>query len=595
LPLEGESSAWLLQTRRATIALLEGYLMNTKCSFLLWIVATSITCGLNDTHAADPLPSWNDGAAKQSILDFVAKVTGPGSSDFVPESERIAVFDNDGCLWSEQPVYFQAFFIFDRISQLAPQHPEWKAKEPYASVLKGDLKSALSGGEHALIEMAMATHAGTTTEEFEKLVADWITTARHPTTGRRYTEMVYQPMLEVLKHLRANGFKTFIVSGGGIEFMRVFSQRVYGIPPEQVIGSSIKTEFQIRDGHPVLVRLPEINFVDDKAGKPVGIQTHIGRRPIAAFGNSDGDLQMMQWTAAGDRSRFCLYVHHTDGEREWAYDRESSIGRLSKGLDEARSRGWTVVDMKRDWKAVYPPTPVAHHYFMKVPHQHTAAWSYSGATGPKNWGNLDPAYHAADGERQSPIDINTDEAVLASLPDLTFQYRTEQISAINNGHTIQHDETPGSFLVVGGKGYTLEQFHMHAPSEHTINGRHYPLEMHFVHKAEDDQVLVVAVLVGEDEAGNLSFPLYKELPATAGEKVTVDRVRNPAEFLPARRDYFAYTGSFTTPPCTEGVRWVVMRHPVGAPSRAIERFAAILNANNRPVQKLNERLVHQSR
>ena len=305
-------------------------------------------------QAADPLASWNDDKAKHSIIEFVGKVTKESSLDFVPVAERIAVFDNDGTLWPEQPMYFQAFFIFDRIKQLAPQHPEWKTKEPFSSVLKGDLKSALAGGEHALIEMAMATHAGTTTEEFEKIVTDWITTAKHPKTGRLFTEMVYQPMLEVLTYLRANGFKTFIVSGGGIEFMRPWAERVYGIPPEQIIGSSIKTKFELRDGKPVLVRLPQMNFVDDKAGKPVGIQMHIGRRPIAAFGNSDGDLQMLQWTAAGKGARFCLYVHHTDAEREWAYDRTSSIGRLNKGLDEAKAKGWTVVDMKKDWKQVFP-------------------------------------------------------------------------------------------------------------------------------------------------------------------------------------------------------------------------------------------------
>jgi hypothetical protein len=303
--------------------------------------------------AADPLPSWNDGAAKASITAFVEKVTKEGSPDFVPPAERIATFDNDGCLWAEQPMYFQAIFIFDRIRALAPQHPEWKTKEPFASVLQGDVESALAGGEHALLEMAMATHAGMTTEEFEKIVKDWIATARHPRTGKRYTEMVYQPMLEVLAYLRANGFKTFIVSGGGVEFMRPWTESVYGIPPEQVIGSSIKAKYEMRDGKPVLVRLPEINFIDDKAGKPVGINQHIGRRPIAAFGNSDGDLQMLQWTTAGPEVRLALYVHHTDAEREWAYDRKSSVGRLDKGLDEARARGWTVVDMKQDWKVIY--------------------------------------------------------------------------------------------------------------------------------------------------------------------------------------------------------------------------------------------------
>lgn len=311
-------------------------------------------CVCYATAAADQLPSWNNTAPKKAIVAFVQKVTKPGSSDFVPLAERIATFDNDGCLWAEQPMYFQAFFLFDRIKALAPQHPEWKTKEPFASVLKGDVKAALAGGEHALLEMAMATHAGMTTEEFEKIVTDWITTAKHPVTKRLYTEMVYQPMLELLDYLRANGFKTFIVSGGGIEFMRPWTERVYGIPPEQVVGSSIKTKFEMRDGKPVLMRLPELNFIDDKAGKPIGINQHIGRRPIAAFGNSDGDLQMLQWTAAGKGPRFCLYVHHTDAEREWAYDRESHIGKLDKGLDEAKANGWTVVSMKDDWKAIFP-------------------------------------------------------------------------------------------------------------------------------------------------------------------------------------------------------------------------------------------------
>lgn len=304
-------------------------------------------------NAQDPLKSWNDTAAKKSIISFVEKVTQEGSPDFVPPAERIATFDNDGCLWAEQPMYFQAFFIFDRIKALAPQHPEWKEKEPFASVLKGDTKSALAGGEHAILEMAMATHAGMTTDEFETIVSDWLATAKHPTTGRPFTEMVYQPMVELLAYLRANGFKTFIVSGGGIEFMRPWTERVYGIPPEQVVGSSIKTKFEMRDGKPALVRLPELNFIDDKEGKPVGINSHIGRRPIAAFGNSDGDLQMLQWTSAGSGSRFCLYVHHTDADREWAYDRDSSVGRLDKGLDAAKANGWTVVNMKDDWKVIF--------------------------------------------------------------------------------------------------------------------------------------------------------------------------------------------------------------------------------------------------
>ena len=319
---------------------------------LLTLLITPLLA-LASARARDPLPSWSETAPKKAIKEFVAKVTKEGSADFVPPGERIAVFDNDGTLWSEQPMYFQAFFIFDRIKALAPQHPEWKDHEPFASVLKGDVKAALAGGEKVLLQMAMATHAGMTTEEFEKIVTDWIMTAKHPKTGRLYSEMVFQPMLELLAYLRANGFKTFIVSGGGIEFMRPWTEKVYGIPPEQVIGSSIKTKFEMRDGKPVLVRLPEINFIDDKEGKPVGINSHIGRRPIAAFGNSDGDLQMLQWTAAGPGPRFCLYVHHTDAAREWAYDRESHIGKLDTGLDGATAKGWSIVSMKDDWKRIF--------------------------------------------------------------------------------------------------------------------------------------------------------------------------------------------------------------------------------------------------
>jgi phosphoglycolate phosphatase-like HAD superfamily hydrolase len=281
-------------------------------------------------------------------------VSTAGGSKFVPPAERIAVFDNDGTLWAEQPMYFQLAFALDRVKALASQHPEWKDKEPFASLLKGDLKGALAGGEPAIFQIVMATHAGLTTEEFEQIVRDWIATAKHPKTGRPYTEMVYQPMLELLTLLRTNGFKTFIVSGGGIDFMRVFSERVYGIPPEQVIGSSGKLKFELRDGKPVLVKLPEIDFIDDKAGKPIGIQQHIGRRPIAAFGNSDGDLEMLQYTTAGSGARFALIIHHTDADREWAYDRQSPIGRLDKALDEAQAKGWTVVDMKQDWKLIYP-------------------------------------------------------------------------------------------------------------------------------------------------------------------------------------------------------------------------------------------------
>jgi phosphoserine phosphatase len=305
--------------------------------------------------SADPLDSWNDTPSKKAIISFVEKVTAKDTPDFVPPGERIAVFDNDGTLWGEQPMYFQAFFIFDRIKALAPQHPEWREKEPFASVLKGDVKTAMAGGEHALMEMAMATHAGMTTDEFEILVRNWIETARHPITNKPFGKMIYQPMLEVLSYLRGNGFKTFIVSGGGIEFMRPWAEKTYGIPPEQIIGSSIKTKFEMRNGGPVIVRLPELNFIDDKAGKPAAIQHHIGRRPLAAFGNSDGDLQMLQWTASGSGPRFCLYVHHDDGLREFKYDRRSSIGKLDKGLDEAAAKGWTVVSIKNDWNLIYPP------------------------------------------------------------------------------------------------------------------------------------------------------------------------------------------------------------------------------------------------
>jgi phosphoglycolate phosphatase-like HAD superfamily hydrolase len=308
----------------------------------------------NAAFAADPLPSWNDGQAKQSIIKFVNKVTTAGSQDFVSPPERIATFDNDGTLWSEQPMYFQLIFALDRVRALAPQHPEWQTQEPFASLLKGDLKGVMAGGEKVLLEIVMATHAGMTTEEFEKTVKDWLATARHPKTGKLYTEMVYQPMLELLTYLRANGFKTFIVSGGGIEFMRPWTEKVYGVPPEQVVGSSIKTKWEVRSGKPALVRLPEVNFIDDKTGKPVGINSHIGRRPIAAFGNSDGDQQMLEWTQAGNGARLMLLVHHDDARREWAYGPESKIGTFSDALmAEANQQGWTVVSMKNDWKKVF--------------------------------------------------------------------------------------------------------------------------------------------------------------------------------------------------------------------------------------------------
>lgn len=303
--------------------------------------------------ANDPLPSWNDGAAKRSITAFVEKVTKEGSPDFVPVAERIATFDNDGTLWCEKPLPVQLFFALDRVKALAPQHPEWKDQEPFASLLKGDLKAAAAGGERAIMELLMATHTGMTTAEFEQIVKDWIATAKHPATGKHFTEMTYQPMVEVLAYLRDNGFKNFIVSGGGIEFMRPWAEAAYGIPPEQVIGSSVKTKFELRDGQPVIVRLPELNFNDDKGGKPVGINQHIGRRPIAAFGNSDGDLQMLQYVGAGGGARFCLYVHHDDAGREYAYDRADHLAKLDQGLDEAAAKGWTVASMKNDWKTVF--------------------------------------------------------------------------------------------------------------------------------------------------------------------------------------------------------------------------------------------------
>jgi phosphoglycolate phosphatase-like HAD superfamily hydrolase len=303
--------------------------------------------------AADPLSSWSDSGAKRQIVDFIARVTDPDSPDFVSVPERIATFDNDGTLWSEKPVYFQLLFAMDRIRELAPQHPEWQNEQPFKGVLENDLEAVAATGKHGLLQLVMASHTGITTAEFERIVTDWVATARHPSRDRPYTELVYKPMLELLDYLRANEFTCFIVSGGGIEFMRPWVEGVYGIPPEQVVGSSVKVEFEMREDGPVLVRLPELDFIDDKAGKPVGIHKFIGRRPIASFGNSDGDLQMLQWTTAGAGARLAVIVHHTDDEREWAYDRESHVGRLDKALVEAQEKGWTVVDMKRDWKTVY--------------------------------------------------------------------------------------------------------------------------------------------------------------------------------------------------------------------------------------------------
>jgi phosphoglycolate phosphatase-like HAD superfamily hydrolase len=327
--------------------------MKTTCSKS--VVFAIVIAGLTTVRAEDSLPSWNDGPAKNSITDFVGKVTKEGSADFVPSEERIATFDNDGTLWCEQPMYFQLLFALDRVKALASQHPEWKTKEPFASLLKGDVKAALSGGERGMLEIITVTHAGMTTAEFEQIVKDWIATARHPKFKRPYTQCVYQPMIELLAYLRANGFKTFIVSGGGIEFMRPWTEKVYGIPPEQVVGSSIETKYEIRDGKPVLMRLPEMNFIDDKTGKPVGINSHIGRRPIAAFGNSVGDQQMLEWTQAGSGSRLMMLVHHDDAVREFAYGAQSKIGTFSDALmAEATNNAWSVISMKNDWKVIFP-------------------------------------------------------------------------------------------------------------------------------------------------------------------------------------------------------------------------------------------------
>ncbi|HEX2888439.1 HAD family hydrolase [Vineibacter terrae] len=325
------------------------------------LLAASLAAALGGIHApaalaqTDPLPSWNDGDAKKAITDFVERVTHEGVANYVKPAERIAVFDNDGTLWAEQPAYFQLAFALDRVKAMAPQHPEWKTKQPFKAVLEGDQRALAAAGEKGLLQIVAATHAGMTTEAFAKTVADWLATARHPRFNRPYDQLVYQPMLEVLAYLRANGFKTFIVSGGGVEFMRVFAERTYGIPPEQVVGSSGVVKFQIgKDGKPSLTKEAKVEFIDDGPGKPVGINRFIGRRPIFAFGNSDGDQQMLQYTAAGEGARFMGLVHHTDAEREFAYDRKSHVGKLDKALDEAIARKWTVVDMKKDWRTVFP-------------------------------------------------------------------------------------------------------------------------------------------------------------------------------------------------------------------------------------------------
>lgn len=327
--------------------------MNLRILTILMVLLSSTGCA-SLSRSIDPLPSWNDGPTKNAIIDFVKDVTDESSLNFVPPCARIATFDNDGNLWSEKPFYFQLQFAIDRIKRLAEAHPEWEARQPFRAALEDDMEALAASGKRGLLELVMASHAGMTTVEFENIVREWLATAKHPRFDRPYNELVYQPMLELLDYLRANGFKTYITSGGGIAFLRVWAEDAYGIPPEQVIGSSIKTTFEMRDGVPVIVRQPEIDFIDDKAGKPVAINKFIGRRPIAAFGNSDGDLQMLQWTAAGDGARLAVLLHHTDDEREWAYDRESHVGRLDKALDEARRLGWVVVDMKKDWRTVFP-------------------------------------------------------------------------------------------------------------------------------------------------------------------------------------------------------------------------------------------------
>lgn len=318
------------------------------------VAAVTLLSGPVCAETADPLPSWNDGPTKEAIVAFVNKVTDENGSDFVAPEDRIATFDNDGTLWLEQPMYTQLAFALDRVKELAPEHPEWKDTQPFKAVLDDDMKALAASGEKGLVQLVAATHAGMSPEEFQKIVGDWLSTAKDKRFDRHYTDLVYQPMLEVLSYLRDNGFTTYIVSGGGIEFLRNFSEPVYGIPPAQVIGSSIETKYEVVDGKPTLMRLPEVHFVDDKEGKPIGINEYIGQRPIAAFGNSDGDYQMLDWTTSSDGARLGVIIHHTDAEREYAYDRDSTFGRLDKALDDAPAKGWVLVDMKNDWKQVFP-------------------------------------------------------------------------------------------------------------------------------------------------------------------------------------------------------------------------------------------------
>jgi phosphoglycolate phosphatase-like HAD superfamily hydrolase len=337
-----------------------------SCICWMLMIILAISCNSNDKTGAieskvnetgvvgDPLSSWNDGAVKQAIIAFVKNAVDSSSKDFIPVKDRIACFDNDGTLWSEQPMYFQAFFLFDRVKTMAPQHPEWKNQEPFKSVLTGDIREALAGGEKSLGQLFVATHANVTDEEFSQMVTEWVNKSRHPKTQKPFTEMVYQPMLELMSYLRVNGFQTFIVSGGGIDFMRPWAERVYGIPPNQVVGSSLKAKYEVKDGKPIIMKTGELNFIDDGPGKPVGIYQHIGKRPVFTVGNSDGDYQMLQWTATGTGPRFGMIIHHTDSTREWAYDRGSHIGKLEKGLDDAAKYNWRIVDMKKDWNRIYP-------------------------------------------------------------------------------------------------------------------------------------------------------------------------------------------------------------------------------------------------
>ena len=336
------------QIRAYTQTLLQGAgLFLGGCVLVLWSVQSA-------DAATDPLPSWSEGTVKSSLIEFVQAVTESGGKDFVAPADRVATFDNDGTLWLEYPIYTQLRFAFTRVKELAPQHPEWKTTMPFKAVLDNDMEALGASGMEGLMQIMMATHSGMTAPEFEQEVSTWLAAAKNERFKHTYPELVYQPQLELLAYLRANGFKTYIVSGGGSQFMRPMTQEAYGIPPNQVVGSSVVSEFQIKDGKPELVRTPKINFIDDKAGKPVGIYEHIGQRPILAFGNSDGDIEMLQYTKAGAGRSLTLLVHHTDAVREYAYDRKSHVGKLDKGLDEAAANDWIIVDMKNDWKVVFP-------------------------------------------------------------------------------------------------------------------------------------------------------------------------------------------------------------------------------------------------